>query len=198
MNLLCKIPLASNVLENSWIFNESSKIETSSSKFTLVNDKSSLKINAITVKDSGIYQCFTKTNKPNNYLTKYIVIVNPKPVKVQFNTKEIKSVANKSIILDCTWWFTDSNLLFNKNIGKNFIEWRLNDTILALENDTNSARKYEFLDNSNTLLLVKNLEIKESSDVYTCLFKFDSNSIKKSIFNIYVGGEFKTFFSQIK
>jgi hypothetical protein len=193
VNLLCKIPLASNVLENSWLFNESSKIETSSSKFTLENDKSSLKINAIAVKDSGIYQCFTKTNKPNNYLTKYIVIVNPKPVKVQLNTKEIKSVANKSIILDCTWWFTDSNLLFNKNIGKNFIEWRLNDTILAFENDTNSARKYEFLDNSNTLLLVKNLEIKESSDVYTCLFKFDSNSIKKSIFNIYVGGELKNF-----
>jgi hypothetical protein len=92
------------------------------------------------------------------------------------------------VIFDCTWWFTDSNLFFNKNIGKNLIEWRLNDTILVFENDTNSARKYEFLDNSNTLLLVKNLGFNETNDVYSCSFKIDKHSVKKSIFIIYVGG----------
>ena len=184
------------MLENNWVFNESSKIETSTSKLILASDNSSLKINSIALNDSGVYQCFTKTNKPNNYLTKFLVIVNPKPISVQYNTKEVRSIANKSVILDCTWWFTDSNLFFNKNIGKNFIEWRLNDSILIFENDTSSVKKYEFLDNSNTLLLVKNLEVNESNTVYSCSFKLDNHSVKKSIFNIYVGGKYKFFKAQ--
>ena len=71
-------------------------------------------------------------------------------------------------------------------MGKNLIEWRLNDSILKLEGDT---KKYEFLDNSNTLLLVKNLSIHQSGEVYTCEFKLENHLIKKSIFNFLVGSK---------
>ena len=183
----CKIPSDSSLLETYWVYNKSLRIDKASLKFDLSEDKVTLNIKQITAADSGDYQCFTKTTKLHNYLTEYLIIVNPKPINVQLNTQNVRSVQNKSVILDCTWWFTDSTMLFNKNIDKNLIEWKLNESIIIGENTDLPFKKYEFLDNSNTLLLINNLTLEETNDLYTCSFRIDHHLIKKSIFNLFVG-----------
>lgn len=160
------------VLNSKWILNDSVPLAEKNISFIL---------NKVQLNDSGVYECSAETDS-SNYQTKIILIVNPKPVSKETRKKVLSAQKTKSILLDCTWWFTTSeSFLFNTNVSYE-IEWTRN----GIKFGYNSA-KYEFLDSFNTLLKINDLNINDSFDTFTCDFKLSKYKIKQSIFNLNIG-----------
>jgi hypothetical protein len=132
----CDLNDLNDIRDVKWTLNDS-KIDLKL-KHILENRNTSLTIANIEAKESGVYECYVKT-KDKNYLTKTIVSVNPRQTSVKFNTRKIKSLKDKSIILDCTFGFNNQNFL-SISYKQNLIEWNLNDLPLDTEKNRN---KYE-------------------------------------------------------
>lgn len=187
LKLDCKIPNYERIIQSSWNLNETIRIVVGQNgKYHLDNENRSLSIQRVEYNDSGVYECFAETQS-YNYVTKLNVTVGPRPMTITSKHKHFKTEKGKSVVLDCTWWFNDSeNLLFNVDY-KNNTQWLRNDTIID-EKLVSADVKYEFLDSSNTLLKVTDLTISETNDIYTCNFKLKNNTIQQSKFTLEIGG----------
>ena len=104
----------------------------------------------------------------------------------KFDSKTIivRAEKDKSIVLDCTWWFNQNNLLFNNLKNENLTEWRLNGSLI---DHKNVKDKYEYLDTYNTLLKINNLKLEENNDFYSCIFRQTKHDIKQSNFSLFIG-----------
>lgn len=190
VKLDCKVPNYERILNTAWSVNETRKLnyleETETLRYYVENENRTLIMTKLKISDSGVYECFAETSS-YYYITKHNLIVTPKHVIIDSKLKQIRVEKGNSVILDCTWWFTDAqNLLFDIDY-KNVTEWYLNGSQIGsiIEKLTS---KYEFTDSFNTLLKIKTMAMNEASDLYSCNFKLKNGSIKQSNFSINIGG----------
>ena len=152
--------------ENIWTFKENLNIE-------FKQNNAILKINAINLNQSGIYECLSVTNN-GNYLTTYNLFVN-----LTYQNSIKKLVQGKSVILDC------DNILekdiFKMEKTNKFVRWTLNGLDLITDNI-----KRKFLNKDTTSLTIYNLSLNETKDVYSCFF--DSKLIIS--FTLLIGGDY--------
>lgn len=179
----------SQVLYADWILNESQILNSDKivEKYNFDNQNANLIIKNVHKSDSGLYECFAETEE-NNYHTRVDVVVNPSnlvPARLISKIKQLKAEKDKSVLLDCAWWFTNSeNFLFDSSIVQ-IVEWKLNETLI---DENAQSNKYEFLDSFNTLLKINNLQPDETYNTYTCNFKSTGSDIKQSVFLLNIGG----------
>ncbi len=151
--------------ENIWTFNENLNIE-------FKQNNAILKINALNLNQSGIYECLSVTND-GNYLTTYNLFVN-----LTYQNSIKKLVQGKSVILDCDNILDTDTFKMEKN--NKFVRWTLNGLDLITDNI-----KRTFLDKEKTSLTIYNLSLNETKDIYSCFF--DSKLIIS--YTLLIGGD---------
>ncbi|CAF0864587.1 unnamed protein product [Brachionus calyciflorus] len=167
-----------------WTLNNE-KLEPDNPNLIINQDSNLLVIKEAKLTDTGLYTCTAQSNS-SIYSTKINLNINKKQIKttqIESKTKLIKASVNQSISLDCAWWFTNSENLFDSSLEYT-IEWKLNSTKIDVENN---SKKFEFLDNFKTLLQVKNIQLTEAHDIYSCSLKMFDNSERQSVFRLSVG-----------
>ncbi len=178
-DILDKFSNEEKLIKINWIFNTNQFINLA--KNNLYNQNNTLELNQVDLNESGLYECHVETNL-NYYATRINLTINERVKKFESKNMTVRASKDKSIVLDCTWWFNQNNLLFDNLKNDNLTEWHLNGSLLDEKKD-----KYEYLDTYNTLLKINNLKLNENNDLYSCVFKQKNDDIKQSNFSLFIG-----------
>jgi hypothetical protein len=180
-NILDKLATDEKLVKINWILNTNQFINLTKNK--LYNQNNSLELNQVELNESGSYECHAETNF-KNYLTIINLTINERVSKLDSKNMIVRASKEKSVVLDCTWWFNQNNLLFNNVQNDNLTEWRLNGSLI---DEKKIKDKYEYLDTYNTLLKINNLKLEENNDIYSCIFKQNKQDVKLSNFSLFIG-----------